>query len=1045
MIPGGLLLNVHAMKACCFTLSAVAVLCFWAVVSAEGGTITVRNTTDHSAGSLRQAINDANPAGGDIIAFDIPTSDPGYDSATGVFTINLASGQTTSGQLTIDKSLTINGPGANVLTLRRSVDDLFPVVFVSSGNVVISKLTMRNGNAGDGGDIHNAANLTVRDCTIADGTSNVGGGINNAGGVLNLIDDTVTANMATMAGGIYNSGTLTMTNCTVANNHGDDGGGIHQAAGSATITSTTISGNQVSNGDGSGIFQAGGSATVRSSIVVGNTGGGGNELTGDFVSQGHNVIGTGPGPGGNACCFTQDSDQIDVVLADAKLGPLQNNGGGTATMALLAGSVAIDAGDDTVLNAPLNLKNDQRGFPRKLGPHVDAGALEADPPQSSSTLLVTTTDEHDDGICGVVDCTLLEALNATNANSNANIINFKPGLSGTINNSLPDGLAIVNPVAINGPGARVLAVSGKSVNRVLNVLGGVVTVAGLTIKDGQFQGANEVVGTAPAREGNGGAINNASDLTLKNCTITANSAIGGAGIFGGGASGQGGGVFNTGMLTLDGCTLSNNTAGGGAGGFGSGNGGASFGGAIFNQDTLVVRNCTLAGNSGAGGKGGNDQNGMSPGNGGDGQGGAVYSAGPLTATNVTLSGNSIRGGIGGTGQDFSRGASGIGDGGGIYHSSDSATVRNTIVAANTATGLHPDVAGGFSVSDHNLIGGSPKLGTLANNGGPTDTIALQADSPAVNAGNDAFAPAKDQRGLARSGASDIGAFEFLPLPTPAPTATPTATPIYTPTPKPTATATATPTTSSLANISTRLRVETGENALIGGFIVTGTQPKKVLLRGIGPSLPVNGALANPFLELHNGSGAVIASNDDWKQTQKAQIEATTIPPRNDLESAIVASLPANTSHYTAVMRGVNNGIGVGLVEVYDLDSSVDSKLANISTRGRVETGDNAMIGGFIVLNGSQKVIVRAIGPSLPVSGALQDPVLELHNANGAVLQTNDNWRTDQEAEIIAARVPPTRNEESAIVRTLTPGNYTAVVRGVNNTMGVALVEVYALN
>jgi hypothetical protein len=1033
------------MKASCFAFSAVAVLCFCAVVSAEGGTITVTNTTDHSAGSLRQAINNANPAGGDIIAFDIPTSDPGYDSATGVFTINLVSGQTTSGQLTIDKSLTINGPGANVLTLRRSVDDFFPVLFVSSGNVVISKVTMRNGNAGDGGNIHNAANLTVRDCTIADGTSNVGGGINNAGGVLNLINDTVTGNMATTAGGIYNSGKLTMTNCTVANNHGDDGGGIHQAAGSATITSTTISGNQVSNGDGSGIFQAGGTATVRSSIVVGNTGGGGNEVTGDFVSQGHNVIGTGPGPGGNACCFTQDSDQIDVVLADAKLGSLQNNGGGTATMALLAGSVAIDAGDDTVLNAPLNLKNDQRGFPRKLGPHVDAGAVEADPPQSSSTLVVTMTDEHDDGVCGVVDCTLLEALNATNAKSDANIINFKPGLSGTITNSLPDGLAIVNPVAINGPGARVLAVSGKGVNRVLNVLGGVVTVSGLTIKDGQFQGANEVVGTAPAREGDGGAINNASDLTLKNCTITANSAIGGAGIFGGGASGQGGGVFNTGMLTLDGCTLSNNTAGGGAGGFGSGNGGASFGGAIFNQDTLVVRNCTLAGNSGAGGKGGNDQNGMSPGNGGAGQGGAVYSAGPLTATNVTLSDNSIRGGIGGTGQDFSRGASGIGDGGGIYRNSDSATVRNTIVAANTATGLHPDVAGGFSVSDHNLIGGSPKLGTLANNGGPTDTMALQADSPAVNAGNDAFAPAKDQRGFARSGASDVGAFEFLPRPTPTPAATPTATPVHTPTPKPTATPTATPTTSSLGNISTRLRVESGDNVLIGGFIVTGTQRKTILLRAIAPSLPVTGALANPLLELHNGTGATIFTNDNWKATQRSEIEATTIPPTNDLESAIVASLPASNSRYTAIVRGVNGGTGVALVEAYDLDRSADSKLANISTRGLVQTGENVMIGGFIVLDGNQKVIVRAIGPSLPVAGALQDPTLELHNSNGAVLQSNDNWKIGgQQAEIIATTVPPTNDRESAVVRTLAPGNYTAVVRGVNNTIGVALVEVFAL-
>jgi hypothetical protein len=232
--------------------------------------------------------------------------------------------------------------------------------------------------------------------------------------------------------------------------------------------------------------------------------------------------------------------------------------------------------------------------------------------------------------------------------------------------------------------------------------------------------------------------------------------------------------------------------------------------------------------------------------------------------------------------------------------------------------------------------------------------------------------------------------------------------------------------------------------LIGGFIVTGTQPKKVLIRAIGPSLPIAGHLENPMLELYSGQ-TLLESNDDWgKSANKAAIIATTIPPSNNLESAIVRTLPAHNSAYTAIVRGVNGGTGVGLVEVYDLDRSVDSELANISTRGLVQTGDNAMIGGFIVLNGKQKVIVRAIGPSLPVSGALQDPMLELHNANGAVLQTNDNWRTDQEAEIKATTVPPSNDRESAIVRTLTPGNYTAVVRGVNNTTGVALVEVFAL-
>ena len=255
-----------------------------------------------------------------------------------------------------------------------------------------------------------------------------------------------------------------------------------------------------------------------------------------------------------------------------------------------------------------------------------------------------------------------------------------------------------------------------------------------------------------------------------------------------------------------------------------------------------------------------------------------------------------------------------------------------------------------------------------------------------------------------------------------------------------------PPPTTLANISTRLRVETGDNVLIGGFIVTGTQPKKVIVRAIGPSLPLAGALADPVLELRDSSGSLIFSNDNWRSDQEAEIIATTIPPSNDLESAIVATLPANNSNYTAIVRGVNNGTGIGVVEAYDLDRTVNSKLANISTRGLVQTGDNVLIGGMIVLGQDPlKVIVRAIGPSLPLPGTLGDPTLELHDVNGALIASNDNWRSDQEAEIIATTIPPTNDLESAIVRDLAPGNYTAIVRGVNNTTGVALVEAYGLN
>jgi hypothetical protein len=252
----------------------------------------------------------------------------------------------------------------------------------------------------------------------------------------------------------------------------------------------------------------------------------------------------------------------------------------------------------------------------------------------------------------------------------------------------------------------------------------------------------------------------------------------------------------------------------------------------------------------------------------------------------------------------------------------------------------------------------------------------------------------------------------------------------------------------LTNISTRLRVETADNMLVGGFIITGTVAKKVLLRAIGPSLSLADRLADPILELHDSSGQTIATNDNWMDAPNRQaIIDTTISPSNYLESAILMSLTPGA--YTATVRGVNNTTGVGLVEAYDLDGTVNARLANISARGLVQTDDNLMIGGFIVLGpNSQKVLVRAIGPSLSgfgVANPLPDPILELHDGDGALIASNDNWRSTQEAEIIATTIPPSSDLESAIVRNLAPGSYTAIVRGANNTTGVALVEAYGLN
>lgn len=260
--------------------------------------------------------------------------------------------------------------------------------------------------------------------------------------------------------------------------------------------------------------------------------------------------------------------------------------------------------------------------------------------------------------------------------------------------------------------------------------------------------------------------------------------------------------------------------------------------------------------------------------------------------------------------------------------------------------------------------------------------------------------------------------------------------------------------SRLVNISTRADVLTGTSVAIGGFIVTGTAPKKVIIRGIGPSLAsqgVTGALADPTLELHHtdsaGSDTILAKNNDWKESQQSDIEATTIPPSDDKEAAIVATLDPGS--YTAVLRGNGSSTGIGLVEIYDLAASADSKLANISTRALIEAGDNVLIGGIIGGgNGSQpKVLIRGIGPSLGSAGvnnALQDPVLELRDKQGQLVVSNDDWQSDQKAEIEASGVAPSDSRESAIVATLQPTNYTAIVRGKGSDAGVGLVEVYHL-
>jgi hypothetical protein len=413
-------------------------------------------------------------------------------------------------------------------------------------------------------------------------------------------------------------------------------------------------------------------------------------------------------------------------------------------------------------------------------------------------------------------------------------------------------------------------------------------------------------------------------------------------------------------------------------------------------------------------------------------------------TGSTFSNNSGVGGAGGTGNLLiNNGAPGAGVGG---LSTNNTTVTSTIIAGNFGTGSvnsNRDIEGSVTSGGYNLIGSAGSssffgatgdqsgtdaapvnavLGSLQNNGGLTDTMALLTNSPAINTSNVNVAPARDQRNYVRSGTPDKGAFEFggtIPV--------------------------------TLANISTRAFVQTGGNVMIGGFIITGTGAKKVIIRAIGPSLSnfgITDALQNPTLDLHDGTGALIATNDNWGDAANKQaIIDSHLAPSNSSESAILTTL--NPGAYTAIVRGVSNGTGVALVEGYDLDRTVDSKFGNISARALVQTGGNVMIGGFVVAGpDSENVIVRAIGPSLSnfgITDAMLDPTLDLYNSNGVTIASNDNWEDTQQAQIQAAGLAPSNAAESAILQTLAPGSYTAIVRGKNNTTGVALVEIYGLN
>lgn len=701
-------------------------------------------------------------------------------------------------------SVTINGNNATLARSSAAGTPAFRLVSFFNSSGTISNLTLTNGQ---NGLLTNGSNVVLNNCTIANNSGSNGGGISNDNGTLQLNNCILSGNSSSGFGGaIYNgpaqagSAILTITNCTFSGNSAATGGSVLYNFNSdaesnpntdaiVTIRNCTINGGNIYNLGNSGV----------ATIYLGNNILYNCSLTKVFpsskiISEGYNLT------DGNGGGFLTAQD---LTNTNPGLDPegLKFNGGNTQTIALVAGSAAIDRG------YAFGVANDQRGSPRPVdNPAVpnsndgsDIGAFEsaADPTQSGvGGFVVTTTDDHDDGVAGGNDCTLREALARTNASNNTDTIRFAPGVSGTI--TLHSGLVITNPVSIQGPGARLLTINGFTNYRVFTVSGpGTSTLSGLTIANGWVSDSSSVLAA-------GGGIYNVASLNLNDCTLDFNRAFGGSGFMTGqaGGSGRGGGIYNGGTMTIERCTFKNNGATGGSGANNpppdsftittGGAGGSGTGGGIMNDSgaTLTMNNCTFSGNSAVAGGGGSGSRG---GNGGSGLGGAVYNLGSLSMSSCTASRNSGSGGAGGSGQSSGfNGTAGLGAGGVTAVGSGTATLRNSLLAGNTTTGnFRNDAYGTFVSQGYNLIGKTDgatgftgtadqtgtataplnaQLAALANNGGPTDTFRLLVNSPAIDKGR-RFTLTTDQRSRGRpadfptipnaSGGdgSDIGAFE----------------------------------------------------------------------------------------------------------------------------------------------------------------------------------------------------------------------------------------------------------------------------------------------
>jgi FG-GAP-like repeat/FG-GAP repeat len=1226
------------------------------VVTVNAATITVTTTADSGAGSLRDAL--AAASDGDTIQFDAA--------------LNGQSIMLTSAELTIDKHITISGPGAPQLAVTRS-SGTFRIFHVLPGHVVtIEGLTISNGKGILGGGVLNDhATLTLNNCAVQNNQARYGGGVYNdslngsatlnifstivsgnladgsgssafgggictigAGANLTITNSTVSGNVSNSAdsiacsgfgGGIHNSGdpasmqfldggTVTITNSVVRNNSagqgsgppspfpcgygggisnygpmsitnstisgntaGLHGGGIDHSHGTLTMSNSTVSANSATGinggqpeGWGGGIAN-GYMMTITNSTISGNSStfsGGGvghgiftkithSTISGNTANQGGGIA-SSPGESCSTCHleiqntilqsgatganifmfnntgtatslgYNLSSDDGSGVLTaagdrintDPMLGPLQNNGGPTFTHDLLAGSPAIDAGDPNFTPPPLY---DQRGpgYDRVVNGRIDVGSLEVQPaptlgnypnisvPLSGDTAVtpdatpanttsinvstdsnfhgtfaasptagvVTVTDAHPAGTYAVMVTAFGPGGTTTKTFALTVTRGISCGAGFTFTGNIAAGGANPQSVAIgdfNGDGQQDLAIANGQFSppftvsiRLGNGLGGFAAAAEVSVVSspysvaiGDFNGDgkqdlavanNSPTGTVSIRLGDGlGGFTGSTEVSVgsgprsvaigdfngdgKQDLAVANSGANtvsirlgdGLGGFSGSTSVDVGsgprsvaiGDFNGDgkedfATANDGANTVSIRLGDGLGGFSGateisvGSSPVSVAIGDFNGDgkqDLAVANSgsqtvSIRLGDGLGGFSGSTQIGV-----------GIFGANPSCVAIGDFNGDSK--------QDFAVSTTGVG------------SQQPGPVSIRLGDGM-----GGFSGSME--ITGGYFLSSVAigdfNGDSKQDLAVTNLLSGAVSI----------ELGQCISEPSPTPTPTATPSPTPTPTPTPTATPSPTPTPAPTPTPPPAP--AQALQLSTRMLVQTGDNVGIGGFIITGSSSKRVLLRAVGPTLAQFGIpnpLADPVMELHGPPGFVTIINDDCAD---GQIPPSLCQPAS-LDAGIEATLDPGA--YTAIVRGKNNTTGVALVEVYDLTQGSDSKLANLSTRAFVGTAADIVIAGVLLggnSNSYDQIVVRGLGPSLANLGvphALADPRLELRDEHGTLLASNDNWQDNPALILPPPGLAPSNPLESAIVAQLPPGAYTALLSGVNNGTGVGLVEVY---